>query len=393
MSRVMFENMALDGRLVEVLKGDGIIEATQIQQQLIASAMEGGDQLAVAQTGSGKTYAFLLPTIHNIIHHGGGEALILAPTRELAQQIGVVCDKLCRAVGLKSVVIVGGVEYSVQLDELRDSPSIITATPGRLIDLHARGAVELSALKYFILDEVDQMLDLGFCDSILSLAQLRREGAQSIFLSATLPSRVESVVEELMRDYNRVAIEDQSVAVERIEQRGYYVEQQMMDPLLIYLLRTLSPRRSIIFTRSRRMADRLTELLSREGFTVEAMHSERSQAARQHIIERFRSGEQVLLVATDIVARGVDVEGVDYIFNYGLPQDVEHYVHRIGRTARAGASGVAITLSVPADSAIVAATCRYMKQNIAMSTTHPYATPAILKELGGVPSRKKGRRK
>ncbi len=392
MNSVNFEDMALDKRLVAVLKESNIVAATQIQRQLIAGALSGGDQLVVAQTGSGKTYGFLLPTIHNILHQGG-KALILAPTRELAQQIGRVCSDLCSAVGLNCAVVVGGVEYSVQQEMLSCLPSIIIATPGRLVDLLERKMVELNGLKYFILDEVDQMLDLGFSDVTISLAQLRGEETQSIFLSATLPSRVEGIVEALIKSYNRVEVEDQSIAVERIEQRGYYVEQYMMDQLLIHLLRTLHPRRAIVFTRSRRMADRICDVLSKGGFVVEAMHSERSQAAREHIIERFRCGEQVLLVATDIVARGIDVEGVDYIFNYGLPQDVEQYIHRIGRTARAGASGVAITLSLPVESALVAATCRYMKQNIVMSTNHPYMTPAVIKELGGVQSRKKRGRK
>ncbi|MFI3319544.1 MAG: DEAD/DEAH box helicase [Rikenellaceae bacterium] len=379
MEQKNFNNLPIAEPLQEVLTQMGITSPTPIQALAIPMIAKGGGVVVRSQTGGGKTLAYLLPIISRMSR--GERALVLAPTRELAQQIGALTQRCCEAMGLRSVTIVGGVEYEPQRVALGAEPEVVVATVGRLVDLVVQGVARLDGVDFFVLDEVDQMLDLGFRESLVRLASFRVEGAQSVAISATMPEGVVDALGELISNYQLVEVEGERAAVERIEQRGYYVEFAMMDALLIHLLGVESPERSILFTRSRKMADRLSKLLCERGFASEAMHSERSQTAREHILERFRGGETKVLVATDIVARGIDVEGVDYIFNYGLPLDVEQYIHRIGRTARGGESGVAITLSPPDDCELVSETCRFMRQNIPMSTIHPYATPAVVKSL------------
>ncbi len=380
MEQKNFNNLPIAEPLQALLIQMGITNPTPIQTLAIPFIAKGGGVVVRSQTGGGKTLAYLLPIISRM-SRGGERALVLAPTRELAQQIGALAARCCEAMGLRSTTIVGGVEYEPQRIALEAEPEVVVATVGRLVDLVEQGVARLDGVDFFVLDEVDQMLDLGFRDSLVRLASFRGKGAQSVAISATMPEGVVDALAELIPSYELVEVEGERAAVERIEQRGYYVEFAMMDALLIHLLGVESPERSILFTRSRKMADRLSKLLCERGFASEAMHSERSQTAREHILERFRGGETKVLVATDIVARGIDVEGVDYIFNYGLPLDVEQYIHRIGRTARGGESGVAITLSPPEDCELVSETCRFMRQNIPMSTTHPYATPAVVKSL------------
>lgn len=389
-----FKALEICDRLVDVVSGLGITSPTEIQEVVIPKILLGDNLLVTSQTGSGKTLAYLLPLIQKISSKKQSRVLILVPTRELAQQISRVGEMLCKTFELKSVEIYGGVEYEPQIDSLSQDPHIIIATPGRLIDLLGRGALKVDSFDYFVLDEVDQMLDLGFRDPIFELSNLRGEGAQTLCFSATFPEKVKDLAETLVSSgVDVVSMESQSVAVELIEQSGYFVSSKMMDPLLIHLLREERSEHAIIFTRSRKMADRLAIVLRENGFTAEAMHSDRSQKARNYIIERFRGGETAIVVATDVMARGLDIDCVTHVFNYGLPQDVEQYVHRIGRTGRAGREGRAITLTTPAERTLLDATCRFMKQNIPMNTTHPYMSSDVTKELSGLNEKRKKKTK
>ncbi len=375
-----FETLGINSTLTSQLNKDNISEPTQIQQVVIPKILSGVSVLATSQTGSGKTLAYLLPLVQLLTKpkvDNQIQAVILAPTRELAQQIGSVCATLCEATELLYTVLYGGVEYAPQIESLSRMPHIIIATPGRMIDLLEQNSFKINELKYFVLDEVDQMLDLGFREPIVNLSKLRAKSAMTLCFSATVPEKVSKIVLELDGNIENIVIDNQKLAVELIEQYGFFVEQRMMDPLLLHVLRSEKPKHAILFTRSRKMADRLKKILVENDMSAEAMHSDRSQAARQHILGRFKSGETQIIVATDLIARGIDVENVTHVINYGLPQDPEQYIHRIGRTGRAGRAGRAISLCSPLEKTLLGATCKLMKQNILMSTNHPYQTAEL----------------
>ncbi len=372
MQNMEFKTLGVEESLCAKLQEAGIISATQIQQLVIPKALAGESILARGKTGSGKSLAYLIPTIQRLSTNK--RALILAPTRELAQQIGEVCRKILHT---SCTVIYGGVEYAPQREALLQNPQVVISTVGRLLDLMRQGVANISDIDIFILDEVDQMVDLGFRDDIITLSNLRHPSAQSLALSATLPEEVEDVISQIMAcGYVRCQVEGESLVVDQIEQIGYYVSLEMMDQLLIHLLRTQPTSRGVIFTRSRKMADRLTSLLRSQNFSAEAMHSDRSQTAREHILSRFKSGETTLLVATDVIARGIDIENIELVYNYGLPLEAEQYIHRIGRTARAGGSGRSITLTPPEDKPLVDRVCKLMQRHISFVASHPYSTPA-----------------
>lgn len=399
-----FKELGVEGRLVACLAGMGISAATDVQCGVIPVVMGGGSVVATSRTGSGKSLAYLLPLVQRLQGSGEGcavgsvSALILTPTRELAQQVGAVCANLTSGTDISVVTIYGGVEYEPQRVALAALPDIVVATPGRLLDLMQQGAVRCDALQFFILDEMDQMLNLGFRDAIFSLAEGRKGDAQTLCFSATLNDDIQQLIDTLFTgEYHRVNCGD-NMAVAEITQQGYYVTMEMMDHLLLHLLGSDKPKRAILFTRSRGMADRVAELLCIRGFMAEAMHSERSQTAREHILERFRCGETTILVATDVVARGIDVVDVDYVYNYGMPLEPQQYLHRIGRTGRAGHSGVAVTLSPPTESDLVVAACKLMRKNIPMSVNHAFVTPDLQRQIatpakGGVKGSKSRRKR
>ncbi|MFI3288592.1 MAG: DEAD/DEAH box helicase [Rikenellaceae bacterium] len=384
-----FKDLGVEDRLVESLSINDIIEPTEIQRLVIPRILRGEELVARSQTGSGKTLAYLLPLIQRLSININERVLILAPTRELAQQIGRVCSNYTT---LSIAVIYGGVEYEAQYEALTNLPQVVIATPGRLQDIVDRGVVEIHRFQYFLLDEVDQMVDMGFREPIMELSKLRDESCQSLFFSATLPAGVMDILKELTQEVEVVDCDGQPLAAQKITQTGYYVEQSMMDQLLLHLIRSKSPEKTIIFCRSKKMADRLTQILKGSNFSAEAIHSDRSQAAREHILRRFTEGETSILVATDLMARGIDVDGVTHIFNYGLPQSPEQYIHRVGRTGRAGASGEAISLICPDEKRLLDATCALMRQPIPISTNHPYMTTAVTTMLSGVVLRKKVRK-
>ncbi len=387
-----FLSLPLEGEIIEALASQNITEPTPIQRLVIPRILGGESVVVRAQTGCGKSLAYLIPIVQAILHSDAVRALVLLPTRELVQQLSRVARSLSQRVEVTSIY--GGVEYQGQRDALAGGGRLIVATPGRLQDLLSQEGVEVDRVSHLVLDEVDQMVDMGFRDTLKTLlSQLQIEGAQRLCFTATLSPEVEGTIEEVVGRVDRVDQLEEGISVERIEQRAYVVEQSLMDQLLLHLLRVKRASRAIIFCRSRKMADRLAELLREGGYRAEAMHSDRSQVARDHILRRFTQGETTLLVASDLVARGVDVEGVDYVFNFGLPLTPEQYLHRIGRTGRAGASGCAISLIAPDERMALGAICAMMRRNIEVELTHPYMTPAVSR--GGEPrntKRARGRR-
>ncbi|MFI3323597.1 MAG: DEAD/DEAH box helicase [Rikenellaceae bacterium] len=388
-----FQSLSLSESLVVALQSINIEDVRPIQQLVIPAAVAGRNLLVGSQTGSGKTLAYLLPIVERLCAAPTSRALILAPTRELVQQISTVASPLCEALSLSVATIVGGVEYAPQREALATSPDIIVATPGRLIDLMKQGVAAVSSLSCFVLDEVDQMLDLGFRDSIIHLADLRSPDAQSLFFSATLPDDVCSMASSLCPNMEQITIEGESLSVEHVEQVGYFVSFAMMDHLLLHLLRVESAQHSIIFTRSRKMADRVVGLLAENSITAEAMHSDRSQAAREHILARFRTGETSTIVATDVIARGIDIDSVSHVFNFGLPQNAEQYIHRVGRCGRAGQAGRAISLMTPDEKPMLDSICRLMKRHVVLDNTHPYMTSDVGQALSGALATKRTKKK
>ncbi len=376
-------SFSLDLRIVELLRGQGIVEPTPIQRLAVPAILAGESLVVRSQTGSGKTLAYVAPMVQMLGRGGENvQMLVLLPTRELAQQVGRVVAALGGE--LRQAVIYGGVDYEPQREALAQMPQVIIATPGRLLDLIEQGAVQFGDLRYFILDEVDQMVDMGFREPIMELAGYRATGAQTLCFSATLSDLIADVVGDVR------LLEDSAapLAAQRIEQSAYFVEQSMMDHLMLHLLRQLTSERVILFCRSRKMADRLSQVLRGQGFAAEAIHSDRSQAAREHIMERFSRGECAILVATDLIARGIDVEGVTHIFNFGLPQSTEQYIHRIGRTGRAGRSGEAITLLCGDEQEALKRICATMRQRVEIISSHPYMTPAVTKSLSPTQQRR-----
>lgn len=322
----------------------GWTEPTPIQLQAIPYALEGRDVLACAQTGTGKTAAFVLPVLERVEHNGRIGALIVTPTRELANQI----DEMARGVAHHThhavTAVYGGVSYSTQIKRLAHGVDVLVATPGRLLDLQNRGHIDLTHVEILVLDEADRMLDMGFWPDVRRILRLLPKERQNMLFSATLSEPITRVVNDMLHDPITIDVAPSATTVENVTQLLYAVNPTQKTELLVALLKEIAEYRAIIFTRTKRRADRLTEALNSSGVEAAVIHSDLSQVKRTKTLDSFRNGTHSLLVSTDVTARGIDIEGVTHVFNYDVPDRPEDYVHRIGRTARAGESGVAVTL-------------------------------------------------
>ena len=343
-----FSQLGISEPLCRAIAAENYTHPTPIQVQAIPRLLEGRDLLGVAQTGTGKTAAFALPILQKLdkpqhpVAARSAHALILAPTRELAVQIGDSFATYGRHTGLRHTVILGGVGQPQQVKAMARGVDILIATPGRLLDLVQQKHVRLNDVKHFVLDEADRMLDMGFIRDVRKIVAMLPKQRQSLLFSATMPNDVAKLAAEMLRDPLRVDIAPQAVTVDKIEQRVHFVETAQKRALLTNLLKDPALARVIVFTRTKHHANRVSEHLERAGVPNDALHGNKSQNARQRALERFRSGHARVLVATDIAARGIDVDGVTHVINFELPHEPESYVHRIGRTARAGNSGVAV---------------------------------------------------
>ena len=347
-----FEDLALVEPLRRALKDEGYAAPTPIQAQAIPQLLAGRDLLGIAQTGTGKTAAFALPILQRLAASRGqtglqrktARCLVLTPTRELALQIGDSFRAYGRHLGLRSLVIFGGVGQNPQVAGMARGVDILTATPGRLLDLIGQGHLRLDAIETVVLDEADRMLDMGFIHDVKKIVTLLPKQRQTLLFSATMPSAIARLAAGILRDPIRVEVTPPSTTVELIEQRVAFVERAGKRDMLCTMLRDAALARVLVFTRTKHTANRVAEQLVRSGFSAEAIHGNKSQGARQRALEGFRAGHVRVLVATDIAARGIDVDGITHVVNYELPNVPDTYVHRIGRTARAGASGAAISL-------------------------------------------------
>ncbi len=344
-----FAELGLTERLLRALKDARYENPTPIQSRAIPMLLDGLDLLGIAQTGTGKTAAFSLPLLQNLdednVQAGpkGVRALILAPTRELALQIADSLKTYGRHFNLRHTVVMGGVSQGPQVAALKRGVDILVATPGRLLDLINQRSVDLSACEYLVIDEADRMLDMGFIRDVRKIVARLPDERQSLLFSATMPAEIAKLAAEILYEPERVEIAAKTVAVERIEQRVHHLTASAKRDVLIDLLRAPELARVIVFTRTKRGADRVAASLSRSGISTEAIHGNKAQNARQRALDSFRKGRARVLVATDIAARGIDVDDITHVINYELPHEPESYVHRIGRTARAGAAGIAIS--------------------------------------------------
>ena len=356
-----FSGLGLDEPLLRALSAQNYRHPTPIQAQAIPHILAGKDLLGIAQTGTGKTAAFSLPILQNLAANPqptkarNTQALILAPTRELAIQIGQAIGTYGNHLSLRKTVIYGGVGQKPQVDALRRGVDIVVATPGRLLDLKNQGHLRLDHITHFVLDEADRMLDMGFIHDIRKVVAALPRERQTLFFSATMPKAIAGLASDILRDPQRIAVTPSATPVERIDQRVFFVPAAGKRDLLAKILRDPALDRTIVFTRTKHRANRVADQLGKIGIAAEAIHGNKSQGARQRALEGFRQGRVRVLVATDIAARGIDVDGVTHVINYELPNVAEDYVHRIGRTARAGASGAAISLCDPAEQAYLSA--------------------------------------
>jgi len=352
---VNFSGLGLAEPLTRALAAANYTEPTPIQRQAVPALLDGRDLLGLAQTGTGKTAAFVCPLLQHLtgIRKQAGaracRALILAPTRELAIQIDESIRCYARYVSVRHTVITGGVAQNRQVRAMQSGVDILVATPGRLLDLVGQGHVALHSARHLILDEADRMFDMGFIRDIRKIVALLPRERQTMLFSATMPREIERLAREILRDPARVEAMPEVVTADRVAQHVYHVAASAKRGLLEDLMADPALSRVIVFTRTKHGANRLAGQLLKSGVNADAIHGNKSQGARQRALENFRDSSARVLVATDIAARGIDVDGVTHVINFDLPMEAESYVHRIGRTARAGASGIAISFCDPSE--------------------------------------------
>jgi ATP-dependent RNA helicase RhlE len=344
-----FSDLGLAEPLVRALEAKGYETPTPIQRDAIPTVLTGRDLLGIAQTGTGKTAAFVLPSIQRLL---GSEKrvlpahvrmLVLAPTRELASQIADNAKLYARHSRLTVATVFGGTSINKNRQDLSRGVDILVATPGRLLDLVEQGFCNLTMLEILVLDEADQMLDLGFIHALKKIVKMVPRRRQTLFFSATMPTSIRDLADKFLNDPETVSVVPASTTAERVEQQVVLVNQTEKQALLTILIQEEKIDRALVFTRTKHGADRVVKLLAGNGIASNAIHGNKSQPQRERALAAFKSGEVPILVATDIAARGIDISGVSHVFNFELPNVPEQYVHRIGRTARAGASGIAIS--------------------------------------------------
>jgi ATP-dependent RNA helicase RhlE len=373
-----FEQLGLSLPLLKALRTEGYTTPTPIQQQSIPVVLEGKDLQGCAQTGTGKTAAFALPILHTL--HKGGQrggykhirTLILVPTRELASQIDDSFKAYGRHTGLKHDVIFGGVSQHTQTIALRNGTDILIATPGRLLDLMNQGYVHLAHLEILVLDEADRMLDMGFIHDIRKIMRELPSDRQTLFFSATMPPQIAQLANALLKSPVKVEVAPVSSTAEKIEQAVYMVAKQDKQPLLVHLIKEQSIKRTIVFARTKHGADKIAKELNKASVRADALHGNKTQSARQRALDNFKNGRIKVLVATDIAARGIDVDDLTHVINFDLPNVPETYVHRIGRTGRAGASGIALSFCDKEERAYLKDISKLIAQAIPVVPEHPF---------------------
>lgn len=379
-----FKNLKLNATIISTLENKGYDNATPIQSESIPHLLEGKDLMGIAQTGTGKTAAFSLPILHNLsenkveVKSRNIRALILTPTRELASQILDSIDAYGKNLNLKYAAVFGGVSLNNQIKHLVKGLDILVATPGRLLDLMNQGYVKYDQLEIFVLDEADRMLDMGFIVDVKKIITKLPQKRQSLFFSATMSKEISTLANSILKDPIQVEITPESTTVEKIDQKVNLVDKSNKILLLKAILENQEVKTVLVFSSTKHGANRIVKNLEQAGISVSAIHGNKSQNAREAALDGFKSGQYRVLVATDIAARGIDVPGVTHVINYDIPRDSESYVHRIGRTARAGKSGHAISFCDRSEQAFLRKIEKLIKYKIPVDESHP---------LHGVPAR------
>ena len=378
-----FDALNLSEPICRAVRGEKYDTPTPIQQKAIPYLIEGRDLLGCAQTGTGKTAAFALPILHRLSEKRtapgskGPRALILTPTRELASQISDSFRVYGKYLNLKQAVVYGGVSPKPQISALRRGVDILIATPGRMIDLYQQRCLRLDQIEIFVLDEADRMLDMGFLPDIKKIYAMTPDNRQSMLFSATLPDDILRLTSQFLNDPVKVSVNPPASTVDRIDQRVLFVDRENKGALLESVLQEESIHRALVFSRTKHGANRIVKNLGKAQIKADSIHGNKSQAARMEALRKFRAGKVRVLVATDIASRGLDVEGITHVINYELPNEAESYVHRVGRTARAGATGVALSFCDAGEKGYLHNIERTINRVVTVIDDHPYHSESI----------------
>ncbi len=376
---MQFEELNIIAPVLRALKEENYTQPTSIQEQAIPLILEKKDLMGSAQTGTGKTAAFAIPILQQVYldrhHHGKRRkirALILTPTRELAVQIGESFSTYGKYTGIKNTVVFGGVSQRAQTNALRNGVDVLIATPGRLMDLMDQGFVRLNDIEYFVLDEADRMLDMGFIHDIRKIINKLPGERQSLFFSATLPENIIALSKTILNNPEKVEVSPASPTAETIQQYLYYTNRSHKKDLLFHILEDHDIDQVLLFSRTKRGADRIARTLQKQHISTAAIHGDKPQNQRQKALTQFKAGKIRVLVATDIAARGIDIDKLKHVINYDIPNIAETYVHRIGRSGRAGEEGTAISICEPEENAYIRDIEKLINQRIERVEEHPY---------------------
>ncbi|WP_150451931.1 DEAD/DEAH box helicase [Arenibacter lacus] len=394
-----FKELGIIEPILKALAAEGYTKPTPIQEQSIPILLKGKDLLGCAQTGTGKTAAFSIPIIQQLVldREADGQqrkirTLVVTPTRELAIQIGENFTSYARHTGIRNTVIFGGVKQGRQTDALKRGVDVLIATPGRLLDLMNQGFISLKDIKYAVLDEADQMLDMGFIHDIKKIIAKLPNNRQSLFFSATMPKAIVELSRKLLGDFEQVTIKPQQATAEKVEQAIYFVAKKNKPKLLTHLLEKDPNDSTLVFSRTKHGANKIVKQLAKADIKAEAIHGNKSQNARQKSLGDFKNGDLKVLIATDIAARGIDVEDLSLVINYDLPNVPETYVHRIGRTGRASASGIAVSFCDAEERPYLKSIQKLINQQVPTITDHPFVDDG-LEEVPLQPEKKHGNHK
>ena len=390
-----FDELGLSETALQAVARLGYETPTPVQEQAIPLALEGRDLIAAAKTGTGKTAAFSLPSLDRLGHAKGGQGplmLVVTPTRELAQQIGEVCGAIAASTHHRILTVVGGLSYEPQISKLKHGVDVLIATPGRLVDLMEQGAARLADVEVLVLDEADRMLDMGFWPAMKKIIGATPKSRQTLLFSATIDRSILGSVGKLLHDPAMVEIAHKGETADTVEQYVIRTQQALKPALLKALLAEKGAERVIVFARTRSRADATCRRLKRAGYAAEAIHSDRSQNQRRRALDNFASGKTDVIVATDVLARGIDVEEVGYVVNYDLPTQPEDYVHRIGRTGRAGAAGFAVSFTCPETADALRDIEKLIKRPIPEMELASFDAEAAAEEAAGRAARSEARR-
>lgn len=379
-----FNQLEIIEPILRALKAEGYTQPTPIQEKSIPVLLKGKDLLGCAQTGTGKTAAFTIPILQHLYQHRQKKAkstkpraLVVTPTRELAIQIGDSFAAYGKFTGIRNTVIFGGVKQTAQVNALRTGVNVLVATPGRLLDLMGQGFISLQDIQFFVLDEADRMLDMGFIHDIRKIIEKLPAKRQSLFFSATMPPDIMALSRKILGNPEKVIVESKKSTAEKVEQALYFVNKKVKPKLLVYVLKKESVSSALVFSRTKHGANKIVGILRKADIAADAIHGNKTQASRQRALKDFKDGRIHILVATDIAARGIDVDNISHVINYDLPDIPETYVHRIGRTGRAGASGIALSFCDAEGRAYLNDIQKLIVQDIAVIDEHPFHDESV----------------